>query len=54
MYDAVLELYNDLLEIYFDEYYDLSKAERKKIKRQYKPKIFFLKPNNYDYNYIYD
>ena len=31
-YDTVSGLYNDLLGINFDEYYDLSDAERKKIK----------------------
>ena len=30
VYDTALELYNDLLGIYFDEYSDLSDPERKK------------------------
>ena len=30
VYDTALELYNDLLGIYFDEYSDISHAEKKK------------------------
>ena len=37
VYDAVSELYNDLLKIYFDEYYDFSGAGRKKIDPKYEP-----------------
>ena len=47
-YDTVSGLYNDLLGIHFDEYYDLSDAERKKSKHEYKPKMLFLKLYNYD------
>ena len=42
-YDTVSELYNDFLETYFDEYYDLSDAERKNIEHKHKPKSYFLK-----------
>ena len=37
MYDTVLELYKELLEIYFDELDDLWDAERKKINTKYNP-----------------
>ena len=48
MYDTASELYNVLLETYFDEYCDLSDAERRKVEHKYKPKSLLLKP--YDYN----
>ena len=48
MYDKASELYNELLETYFDEYYDLWDAERKKMEIKYKPKTLFLK--EYSYN----
>ena len=44
MYERTSELYNDLVETYFNEYYDLSDAERKKMKL----KKLFLKAYNYD------
>ena len=37
MYDTVSELYNDLLETYFDQYYDLSDVKRSKIYPEYDP-----------------
>ena len=43
MYDTASELYNDLLGIYFDEYYDLSDPERKKVSANINLKSFFLK-----------
>ena len=51
MYDAGSELYNNLLETYFDEYYILSDAERKKLKLKYDPKKLFLKTNNNDVSF---
>ena len=42
MYNTAPELYNDLLEIYFDEYYKLSGAKRKKMKLKYDPANFFF------------
>ena len=35
MYDAALELYNEFLVIYFDEYSDLSDHKRKKADWKY-------------------
>ena len=37
-----------MLGIYFDEYYELSDAKRKKIESKYDPKKLFLKKYNYD------
>ena len=37
MNDTASELYEDLLEIYFDEYNDLSDAEKSKVDRKYDP-----------------
>ena len=37
------ELYNNLLEIYFDEYYELSDAKRNKMKNNVILKSHFLK-----------
>ena len=48
MYVTASESYNDLLKTYFDEYYDLSDAGRKKMEHKYKPKSLFLKACNYD------
>ena len=42
VYDTASELYNDLLETYFDEYYYLLEAERNKMESKYKPKKLFL------------
>ena len=47
MHDTALELYNELLETYFDEYYYLSHGKRKKMDPKYKPKKLFAK--GYDY-----
>ena len=46
MLNTASELYNDLLGIYFDEYYELSDA--KKIESKYDPDKLFLKAYNYD------
>ena len=43
MYDKASELHNELLERYFDEYYDLSDAEGNRMQNKYKPKQLFLK-----------
>ena len=40
--DTALELYNELLETYYDEYCSLSDAKRKKMDRKYKPKTLFI------------
>ena len=42
VYDTVSQFYNELLGTYFDEYYDLSDTEGKKIEHKYKPKKLFL------------
>ena len=42
MYGASLRLYNDLLETYFDEYYNLSDAKRSKIDSAYGPANLIL------------
>ena len=46
MLNTASELYNDLLGIYFDEYYELSDA--KKIESKYDPDKLFLKAYNFD------
>ena len=51
MYDTFSELYNDLLETYFDEYYDLSDAKKNKIGPKYDPANLTL--DEYDYNKWY-
>ena len=48
MYVASSELYNDLLEIYFDKYYGLSDAKGSKIEPKYDPTNLTL--DEYDYN----
>ena len=48
MYDTASELYNKLLETYFDEYNELSDAKRKNIELKYDPTSLFLKTYNYD------
>ena len=48
VYDTALELYNDLLGIYFDEYSDISDAE-KKMECKYKPRKLVLKAYNYEW-----
>ena len=40
MHDTAPELFNELLEIYFDEYYYLSDAKTKTMDRKYKPSYF--------------
>ena len=48
VYDKALELYNDSLGIYFDEFNYLTVAKRKQIQHEYDPTNLFLKPYNYD------
>ena len=49
MYDVASELYNVFEEIYFDEYYDLSDAKKKKRNyHKYEPEKLFLKAYNYN------
>ena len=48
MYNKALELYNDLLETYFDEHFELSDGKRKKIEPKYEPSKLFLEAYNYD------
>ena len=48
MYNTASELYNNLLEIYFDEYYELSDARREKLESKYDPDKLFLKTYDYD------
>ena len=47
MYYTASKLYNDLLETYFDEYYDLSDAEREKMEHKYQPKKLFFKSHRF-------
>ena len=47
VHDKASELYNELLEIYYDEHCYLSHAKRKKMNRKYKPKKLFIKGYNY-------
>ena len=42
------ELCNELLGTYFDEYYYLSDAERKKMNNKFKPKKLFIEGSNYN------
>ena len=44
-YDTASELYNDLLKIYFDEYYNFSGAERKMMD----PHMKLFNTDTYDY-----
>ena len=44
----MLELYNDLLGFYFEEYNELSDDERKKIEHKYDPSNWFLETYNYN------
>ena len=53
MYNTASELYNDLLGIYFDEYYELSDAKRNKMKYKYDPKKLFLETYN-NYNVLFE
>ena len=47
MHDAASELYNEFLETYYDQYYCLLHAKRKKMNHKYKPKKLFIKGYNY-------
>ena len=46
--DNALELYNEYLEIYFDEYKAFSNAKKGKSGNKYDPIILFLKTYNYN------
>ena len=48
MYDAASEIYNELLETYFDEYNELWDAKRKNIDLKYDSNNLFFKTYNYD------
>ena len=48
MYNTASKLYNNLLGIYFDEYYGLAEAKRKKLESKYEPDKLFLEAYNYD------
>ena len=47
MYDNASELYNEYLEIYYDQYMALSDAKKKNLGNKYDPKNLFLQ--GYDY-----
>ena len=47
MYDPISELYNESIEIYFDEYNELSDA-KKNIELKYDPNNLFHKTYNYE------
>ena len=51
MYMIHLQLYNDLLETYWDKYYDLSDAKRSKIDPKHNSANLTL--DEYDYNEWY-
>ena len=46
MYNAASELYNDLLQTYFDEYYDLFGAKRSKMYPKHDPANLTLDEND--------
>ena len=48
MYDKASDLYNNLLGIYCDEYYELSDAKRNEMKHKYDSKKLFLETYSYD------
>ena len=48
MYDNASKLYNEYLEIYFDEYEALSDAQKRKLGNKYDPINLFLETYNYD------
>ena len=48
MFNTDSELYNDLVEMYFDENYDLSDTKRNKMKHKYDLKKLFFETYNYD------
>ena len=53
MYNTALELHNDLLGTYFDEYFALSDAKRSKINPEYAPATLILVEKNYsDFSFI--
>ena len=47
MYINALELYNEYLEIYFNQYMTLSDAEKRKLGYKYDPEDLFLKGHDY-------
>ena len=55
MYDKYLELYNDLIEIDFDELMtDISNAKRQRISPKYHPNNLMLDPYKYENWYKVD
>ena len=48
MCDTASELYNQLLGIYFDEYYDFSDTRRKKMDSKYDPDELGLSAYDYE------
>ena len=52
MYNTASQLYNNLLGIYLDKYYELSDAKRNKMKHKYDPKKLFLE--TYSYNVYFE
>ena len=48
MHDTASEVYNELLEIYSDEYNELADAKKRKLNDNYDPESLFLK--EYDYS----
>ena len=48
MSDTASELYNKLLETYFDEYNELSGAKINKMDPKYEPESLFLNTYNYE------
>ena len=52
MCDATLKLYHEMLQIYFDEYYDLSDAKRSKMDPKHDP--IYLTLDGYDYEEWYE
>ena len=41
------KLYNNFLEIYYDQYNELSDAKKRKLGNNYDPETFFLKGHDY-------
>ena len=48
VYDIASELYNEYLEIYFDEYKTLPNVREKTLGNKYDPINLFLEPSNND------
>ena len=44
-----MELYNDLLKMYFNEYVNFLYSKTRKLSPEYDPKILFLNDYNYDF-----